>query len=38
MSHEIRSPLTAIMGFTEIIEKVEMDQEKEIFARNKNLF
>lgn len=31
MSHEIRSPLTAIMGFTEIIEKVEMDQEKRNF-------
>lgn len=31
MSHEIRSPLTAIMGFTEIIDKVETDAEKKIF-------
>jgi len=28
MSHEIRSPLTAIMGFTEIIDKIEKDEEK----------
>lgn len=28
MSHEIRSPLTAIMGFTEIIDKIEKDDEK----------
>ncbi|MEN9457773.1 MAG: hypothetical protein RL135_342, partial [Bacteroidota bacterium] len=28
MSHEIRSPLTAIMGFTEIIDKIEIDTEK----------
>lgn len=28
MSHEIRSPLTAIMGFTEIIDKIETDTEK----------
>lgn len=28
MSHEIRSPLTAIMGFTEIIDKMEIDSEK----------
>ena len=28
MSHEIRSPLTAIMGFTEIIDKIEVDTEK----------
>lgn len=31
MSHEIRSPLTAIMGFTEIIDKMEMDAEKKNF-------
>lgn len=31
MSHEIRSPLTAIMGFTEIIDKVETDAEKKNF-------
>ena len=30
MSHEIRSPLTAIMGFTEIIDKIETDSEKRI--------
>ena len=28
MSHEIRSPLTAIMGFNEIIDKIETDPEK----------
>jgi signal transduction histidine kinase len=31
MSHEIRSPLTAIMGFTEIIDKIETDSEKKNF-------
>lgn len=31
MSHEIRSPLTAIMGFTEIIDKIETDAEKRNF-------
>lgn len=31
MSHEIRSPLTAIMGFTEIIDKIETDAEKKNF-------
>ncbi len=31
MSHEIRSPLTAIMGFTEIIDKIEIDAEKKNF-------
>ncbi len=31
MSHEIRSPLTAIMGFTEIIDKIETDPEKKNF-------
>lgn len=31
MSHEIRSPLTAIMGFTEIIDKMETDAEKKNF-------
>lgn len=31
MSHEIRSPLTAIMGFTEIIDKSETDVDKKNF-------
>lgn len=31
MSHEIRSPLTAIMGFTEIIDKSETDIDKKNF-------
>jgi signal transduction histidine kinase/CheY-like chemotaxis protein len=31
MSHEIRSPLTAIMGFTEIIDKSETDLDKKNF-------
>lgn len=31
MSHEIRSPLTAIMGFTELIDKMEQDPEKKKF-------
>ncbi len=31
MSHEIRSPLTSIMGFTELIDKVETDPEKKNF-------
>lgn len=31
MSHEIRSPLTAIMGFTEIIDKSETDADKKNF-------
>lgn len=31
MSHEIRSPLTAIMGFTELIDKMETDHEKKNF-------
>lgn len=33
MSHEIRSPLTSIVGFAELIEKQEADPEKKKFAQ-----
>ncbi|MDP1842747.1 MAG: ATP-binding protein [Sediminibacterium sp.] len=33
MSHEIRSPLTSIMGFTELIDKIETDPEKKNFLQ-----
>lgn len=33
MSHEIRSPLTSIIGFAELIEKQEADAEKKKFAQ-----
>lgn len=33
MSHEIRSPLTSIIGFAELIEKQEADPEKQQFAQ-----
>jgi signal transduction histidine kinase/ActR/RegA family two-component response regulator len=33
MSHEIRSPLTSIIGFAELIEKQEADPDKQKFAQ-----
>ena len=33
MSHEIRSPLTAIMGFTDIIDRIENDPEKKKYLQ-----
>ena len=33
MSHEIRSPLTSIMGFTDIIERLETDPEKKKYLQ-----
>jgi signal transduction histidine kinase len=33
MSHEIRSPLTSIVGFAELIEKQEQDPDKKKFAQ-----
>ncbi|MEI6086577.1 MAG: ATP-binding protein [Bacteroidota bacterium] len=33
MSHEIRSPLTCIMGFTDIIDRIETDPEKKKYLQ-----
>ncbi len=33
MSHEIRSPLTSIMGFTDIIDRLEVDPEKKKYLQ-----
>jgi signal transduction histidine kinase len=33
MSHEIRSPLTSIMGFTDIIDRLEFDPEKKKYLQ-----
>lgn len=33
MSHEIRSPLTCIMGFTDIMERIETDPEKKKYLQ-----
>ena len=33
MSHEIRSPLTSIMGFTDIIDRIETDPEKKKYLQ-----
>lgn len=34
MSHEIRTPMNSILGFSEILERKEMDVEKKVYIRN----